>query len=336
MTASHHMAPKGFRNPWPGEEPRGLADLLRWRRERRERARLLGSDRRPAGAPPGTAPSRFEMPHAPEGLLTATWIGHATALLQLGGLNVLTDPMWSRRASPVSWAGPSRVVDPPVPLSALPPIDIVLISHNHYDHLDRATVRTIATHHPAAVWYAPLGVPRLLHRWGAANVRELDWWQSDDTDFGSVACVPARHFSARTPWDRARTLWSGWTIQANGWRVYFAGDTAYHPEFGRIAEHGGPFDLVLLPVGAYEPRWFMESVHMNPEDAVRAYGEIRNAHPIAPAPRMLPIHWGTFRLTDEPMDEPPARTRVLWQRAGLPDDALWLGLHGETRHREKP
>lgn len=275
------------------------------------------------------------MPRAGDAVLTATWIGHATALLQLGGLNVLTDPMWSRRASPVSWAGPTRLVDPPVPLPDLPPIDVVLISHNHYDHLDRATVRAIATQHPAAVWYAPLGVPRLLHRWGVGKVRELDWWGTDETDTASVMCVPARHFSARTPWDRARTLWCGWTIRANGWRVFFAGDTAHHPEFGRIAERGGPFDLVLLPVGAYEPRWFMEGVHMNPEDAIQAYREILEARPEAPAPRLLPIHWGTFRLTDEPVDEPPARTRELWRQAGLPGDALWLGVHGETQRREK-
>ncbi len=282
------------------------------------------------------AASAFETPRTADRTLTATWVGHATVLLQLGGLNVVTDPMWSRRASPVTWAGPSRLAPPAFPLSALPPIDVVLISHDHYDHLDRQTVRALAAAHPSAHWFAPLGVGHSLRRWGVNAVRELDWWDTAENGSAFVSCVPARHFSGRTPWDRARTLWSGWTIAANGWRVFFAGDTAYHPEFTRIAERHGPFDLVLLPVGAYEPRWFMGSVHMDPDDAVHAYRDLGAAHPGTAGAPMLPIHWGTFRLTDEPVHEPPDRTRTLWAGAGLPDDALWLGARGVTRRRERP
>lgn len=278
--------------------------------------------------------SRFVAPRATTGVLTATWVGHATTLLQLGGLNVLTDPMWSTRASPVAWAGPARFVPPAVAFEALPPIDVVLISHNHYDHLDRDTVRRLARRAPEAAWLVPLGLGRLLSRWGVRRVQEADWWDTARAGEATATCVPARHFSARTPWDRARTLWAGWTIAANGWRVYFAGDTAHHPEFGTIAAREGPFDLVLLPIGAYEPRWFMGSVHMNPEDALAAYGDIRAAHG-TPAPPMLPIHWGTFRLTDEAMDEPPARMRAAWESAGLPADALWLLAHGQTARRER-
>jgi N-acyl-phosphatidylethanolamine-hydrolysing phospholipase D len=327
----HHRPDGGFRNPWPGERSHQFREFLRWRRERR--ARPVAPPR--PGAWSALTTSAFDVPRTDSGTLTATWVGHATVLLQVGALNVLTDPMWSRRASPVSWAGPSRLVPTPFPLSALPPIDVVLVSHNHYDHMDRPSVLALAAAHQSAQWFAPLGVAALLCRWGVRDVRELDWWGTGQTGAALVSCVPARHFSGRTPWDRARTLWSGWTIAANGWRVFFAGDTAYHPEFTRIAERDGPFDLVLLPVGAYEPRWFMGGVHMNPEDALRAYRDLCAAHPDAERPPMLPIHWGTFRLTDEPMREPPELIRKLWAVAGLPPEELWLGAHGATRRRQR-
>ncbi|HEY5219487.1 MAG TPA: MBL fold metallo-hydrolase [Gemmatimonadaceae bacterium] len=309
--------------------PRGLRAVLRWRRERRKAGVTSAHVSHVVSA------SEIVLPRGTPSVLSATWIGHASTLLQVGTLNVLTDPMWSHRASPVSWAGPARLVVPAVPLRALPPIDVVLISHNHYDHLDRHTVRWLAEHHSTTTWFAPLGVARLVRRWGASDVRELDWWQSDVVGDASVSCVPARHFSSRTLWDRDRTLWAGWTIVADGWRVFFAGDTAYHPEFGRIAREHGPFDLVILPVGAYEPRWFMGGVHMNPDDAMMAYNDLRSAQPAAPPPAMLPIHWGTFRLTDEPMDEPPARTRARWAEARLSSELLWLPTHGQTQRRER-
>jgi N-acyl-phosphatidylethanolamine-hydrolysing phospholipase D len=327
---AHHRPHGGYRNPWPGDRAHTFQDLLRWRRERKQVPPPPVPDYRPS-----VATSQFEAPWAAADVLTATWVGHATTLLQLGGVNVLTDPMWSNRASPVSWAGPTRLVPPAVSFESLPPIDVVLISHNHYDHLDRETVRRLVQRQPGAAWFVPLGLKRLVSRWGVQRVREADWWETVRADEVVVTCVPARHFSARTPWDRAQTLWAGWTIAANGWRVYFAGDTAYHPEFAAIAEQHGPFDLALLPVGAYEPRWFMGSVHMNPEDALAAYADLRAPHATAPPPAMLPIHWGTFRLTDEPVDEPPSRTRAGWIGAGLPSDALWLLAHGQTERRER-
>jgi N-acyl-phosphatidylethanolamine-hydrolysing phospholipase D len=276
-----------------------------------------------------------ENPRGADGDLAITWIGHATCLLQLGALNVLTDPMWSHRASPVSWAGPARVAPVAMALESLPPIDIVLISHNHYDHLDRDTVRRLARQHPAATWCVPLGVARLVRRWGAADVRELDWWDTVRVGAANLMCTPARHFSSRGLHDRNATLWAGWTIQAEGCRVFFAGDTAYHPEFSTIARHAGPFDLVMLPVGAYDPRWMMASVHMNPEEAVRGFQDIAAADGAA-IPAMVPIHWGTFRLTDEPLDEPPRRLRAAWAAAGLRADRLWVLAHGETQRRGRP
>ena len=326
----HHRAEGGFRNPWPGDVPHGFKDFWRWRvTEHATRPRPATIDARMFAA----KASAFETPRGREDLLTITWVGHATTLLQLGRVNILTDPMWSHRASPLPWMGPSRVTPPAVSQDALPPLDLILISHNHYDHLDRKTVQVLAEQQPNAAWFVPLGLGRLIARWGVKEVRELDWWSGDQLGDIGVACVPARHFSARGLNDRGATLWCGWTVAADGWRVYFAGDTAYHPDFGAIAKGHGPFDAVLLPVGAYEPRWFMGSVHMNPEDAMQAYRDLCDAQSPAPPPAMVPIHWWTFRLTDEPIDEPPARTRRLWSYAGLAADALWLLAHGETRRR---
>jgi N-acyl-phosphatidylethanolamine-hydrolysing phospholipase D len=297
-------------------------------------------ERRRTPPPPDPPASAFlpgqpviDSPRASAGTLAATWIGHATVLLQIGTVNVLTDPMWSDRASPVTFAGPHRIVPPGVPFEALPSLDLVLISHNHYDHLDRRTVNRIVDRFPDVVWAVPSGLGSWLARRGARNVLERQWWEEGAIGDVRIHCTPARHFSARTPWDRNRTLWCSWLVQAPSGSVFFAGDTAYHPEFATIAERHAPFDLVLVPIGAYEPRWFMRAVHMNPEDALQAYRDIASAHERMShvAPPLLAIHWGTFKLTDEPLDEPPRRMAMAWRAAGLPPDQLWLLAHGETR-----
>jgi N-acyl-phosphatidylethanolamine-hydrolysing phospholipase D len=327
VTAAHHTA-RGYRNPWPDSEPRGLGDVIRW-----------SLDRRRQTLPPDPEPGSFQLaqPTFPEcaalGELSATWVGHSTVLLQIDSINILTDPMWSERASPVSFAGPRRFVAAAVELDALPPIDVVVISHNHYDHLDRPTVRVLARRMPDIEWVVPLGLARTLRGWGVTRVRELDWWHSVQLELTAghlvVASAPAQHFSARGFGDRGRTLWCSWVIGGRERRAFFAGDTAYHPEFSAISERFGPFDLLMLPVGAYEPRWFMRTVHMNPPEALRAYAELAGTH--AGSTAMLPIHWGTFRLTDESMQEPPEWTERLWRAAGYEIDKLWLVRHGETR-----
>jgi len=284
----------------------------------------------PRGSLPTAAPF-IAHPRAARGVATATWIGHSTVLLQAGGLNILTDPMWSERASPVQWAGPRRIMPPPVALEALPPLDVVLLSHSHYDHFDKTTVKRLARLHPEATWVVPLKLGAYVRGFGARVIVELDWWQRADVHGMTVSPTPARHFSARRFRDRNRTLWCGFALEVAGRRFYFAGDTAYHPEFASIGQRYGPFDLVMMPIGAYDPRWFMHIVHVNPEEAVQAYVDVTLAHPDAPPPYMLGIHWGTFRLTDEPMDEPPARTRAVWQGRGLSDDRLWVARFGETR-----
>jgi N-acyl-phosphatidylethanolamine-hydrolysing phospholipase D len=266
----------------------------------------------------------FMTPRASAAQLTVTWVGHASLLIQLGGMNVLADPMWSERASPVRFAGPRRWVPPGIALDELPPLDLVLQSHNHYDHLDDRTVRQLARRHPHAVWVTPLGLGSFVHRRGARAVVELDWWQEHRVDSIRVAATPAMHFSSRTIGDRGDTLWCGFALTAtSGRHVFFAGDTGLHPEFGMIGRRFGPFDVALLPIGAYEPRWFMRYLHMNPEEAVDAFRAVN-------ARVMVPIHWGTFKLTDEAMDEPPARARAAWRAAGLPDERYRQLAHGET------
>ncbi|HEX6964327.1 MAG TPA: MBL fold metallo-hydrolase [Gemmatimonadaceae bacterium] len=326
---SHHRPEGGFRNPWPGAAPRGFRDFLRWILfDRRSRAR---SDRPDHSAFARTAPS-FATPRASRKTLTVTRVGHSTFLVQLGALNVLTDPVWSERASPIPFLGPRRRVAPGVAFDALPPIDLVLISHSHYDHLDDRTVRRLIAAHPEAHWLAPLGVAEFLTRRGAAQVTERDWWEETRVGDARIACVPAQHFSGRGLGDRNETLWCGWMVDAHDWTMCFAGDTGLHPEFRAVGERYGRADVALLPIGAYDPRWFMRPVHMDPEEAVQAFIELNGSTGrVEPGRVMVPTHWGTFKLTDESLDEPPKRVRTAWERAGLADDDLWVLRVGETR-----
>ena len=326
----HHAPGGGFRNPWPDSAPRGFPDVLRWMVERLN-DRLHGRGPAPPPEFPLARPA-FISPRATDGALRATWVGHSTVLLQLGDLNMLTDPVWGERASPFTWAGPRRVVPPAFPLAVLPPIDVVLLSHDHYDHLDEGTVQALASAHPDARWVTTLGVGRRLLGMGVPQVVELDWGERTLAAGAEVGCAPAQHFSGRGPTDRDRTLWGSFVVHAAGWRVFYAGDTGLHPEFAEIARTHGPFDLALMPIGAYAPRWFMRPVHMDADEAVTATLELMRPYP-GRRMAMLPVHWGTFRLTDEPMDEPPRRAADAWAVHGLPGDDFWLLRHGETRMR---
>lgn len=326
MVTSPTFVDGRFHAPWPDSEPHSFSDVLKWSRERRREQHAPDP---PRNSFP-TATSEIALPRAAVDRFAATWIGHSTVLLQIGGKNVITDPVFSQRASPVQWAGPRRVTDPSMAIDALPPIDVVLLSHSHYDHLDKGSVKRILRANPDAKWVAPLKLSRYVKGWGIRDIVELDWWGCAVIDGVRITATPARHFSARGLGDRNKALWCGFAFEANGRRAYFAGDTAYHPAFREIGERCGPFDFAMIPIGAYDPRWFMKIVHADPEEAVQIYQDIAAAHPNQ-NPLMLAIHWGTFRLTDEAMDEPPKRAMARWQQIGLPADRLWIARFGETR-----
>ena len=225
-----------------------------------------------------------------------TFIGHATLLIQTPAGNILTDPMYSQRAGPFNLMGPRRVRQPAVLFDALPRISTVLLSHNHYDHCDVHTLGMLADRFDPLV-VTPLGNAALVRSSGIHRVEELDWWQEAKSSTLPITLTPAKHFSARGPFDKNRALWGGFVLTTGGTRIYFAGDSAYGPFFRDIRQRLGPIDLALLPIGAYEPRWFMHVVHMNPVEAVQAHIDLG-------APESIGIHFGTFQLTTEGIDDP--------------------------------
>jgi L-ascorbate metabolism protein UlaG (beta-lactamase superfamily) len=314
-TKPHHTR-EGFRNNYP-TGPRG--DFWRWQRERRAK----GLPRVPAGG------YHFELLHPNVAWLkanrtepTLTWIGHASFLLQVGGMNILTDPHLTERASPLAIVGPKRVVPPALDFGDLPPIDAVVISHSHYDHLDRATVKHLASQGTPR-FFVPLGLKTWFARQGIRDVTEMDWW--DEAQLGALkfTFVPVQHWSERTPWDRDRTLWGGWVIEEPRFRFFFAGDTGYSQDFKDIGSRFKSFDLAALPIGAYEPRWFMSIMHLNPEQAVRIHQDVHARYSVA-------MHWGTFILSDEALDEPPKRLESARNNAGIPPGEFFAMKHGET------
>jgi L-ascorbate metabolism protein UlaG (beta-lactamase superfamily) len=251
-----------------------------------------------------------------------TFVGHATFLIQTPFGNVLTDPMYSDRASPVSFAGPKRVRGPAVKFDDLPQVSVVLLSHNHYDHCDAPTLRALeARWRPLVV--TPLGNGRLLRSLGIRRIEELDWWQDATTSPVHITLTPAQHFSARTPFDRNRALWGGFVVKSNDRRIFFAGDTGYAPHFRDVNARCGRIDLALLPIGAYEPRWFMRDIHMNPAEAVEAHRDLGAA-------RSIGMHFGTFQLTLEGIDDPIRALDEARRASGLAPEAFRAPDFGES------
>lgn len=249
-----------------------------------------------------------EPPNPESGEVVVTFVGHATFLIQVGVASILIDPMYSSRASPFSFAGPRRVRAPGVRFDALPAISLVLLTHNHYDHCDLRTLRLVERRfHPPVV--TPLGNGPLLRAAGVVQVEEIDWWEAATATPLPVRLTPAQHFSARSIFDRNTALWGGFLIEAGGHRIFHAGDSGYGPHFRDIATRLGPVDLALLPIGAYEPRWFMKDIHMNPAEAVQAHLDLGARQSIA-------MHFGTFQLTPEGIDEPVRElTKALLERS---------------------
>jgi N-acyl-phosphatidylethanolamine-hydrolysing phospholipase D len=307
--------------------PRSFGDFLRWRLDRLRQPRTLVP--KPSELP--LAEPRLARPSATNGEIRITWVGHSTFLLQLGGLNILTDPVFGDRASPFSWIGPRRLVPPGLAVADLPPVDAVLLSHDHYDHMDEPSVRALRDRFGERLtWVTPRGYRSWFSRRSIRSVTELEWWGSRaiaGANGGSVTvtALPAQHWTRRGLFDDAERRWASFGVDAGpGGRVFFAGDSGYFDGFAQIGERAGPFDAALLPIGAYEPRWFMKEAHMNPEEAVRAWSELGGRG------RFVAMHWGTFVLTDEPVLEPPARTRRAWARAERDPADLSILRHGET------
>ena len=315
---SDHCDGERFFNPH-AVAGRAFADILKWMRTR-ERARwpsavpLRRHDPPPSSVAPGQA--------------AITFIGHSTFLVRTASMTLITDPVFTTHAGPYGRMGPARVRPPALQASALSPIDLVLVTHNHYDHLQPHSLALFANR---SAFVAPLG----LRGWlpaergddaASSSSRknyELDWWQSLNINGAQITCVPAQHFSSRTLWDRNQTLWCGFVVSVDGVTVYFAGDTGYTPQVAEIAARFESIDVALLPIGAYEPRWFMQPIHMNPEDAVRAHVDLR-------ARVSIGMHFGTFQLTDEGIDDPLRALERARAAAGVDSEAFRTLDFGET------
>lgn len=265
------------------------------------------------------------------GQLAITFVNHSTFLIQANvhgaACAILTDPVWAERAFPVQWMGPARVHDPGIPFDALPRVDVALVSHNHYDHMDLHTLRRLQQRFSSRI-VTTLGNRAYLEARGLSDVIELGWWDKTAAPDPrptsiSITATPAQHFSARTPFDRNRTLWAGFAIVVGDRKLFFAGDSGYHTHFAHIGSRLGPFHVALVPIGAYEPRWFMCAAHMNPEEAVQAHLDLRSGVSIA-------MHFGCFQLTDEAIDEPVRDLGRARSARGVPASTFRVLEPGET------
>jgi len=303
-----------FFNPGQPDTDRSIGELLRWKWEGK------------AATWPRHVPVRQTVPDERVQGLRVTTVGHATMLIQAAGLNVLTDPLWAERASPLSFAGPRRVTAPGVAFEDLPPIDVVLLSHNHYDHLDIATLRRLQDRF-APLIVTPLGNDVIVRRHVPdARIVTGNWGDAFDIGAGAQAhIVPANHWSSRGVSDRRMALWGGFMLSTRVGLVYFAGDTGYGTGsiFRAMREQYGAPDLALIPIGAYEPRWFMSAQHVNPEEAVRIMLDLD-------CRRALGIHWGTFQLTDEAIDDPADQLAAALEKHGVQADRFAAARPGCT------
>ncbi|KAH8691606.1 putative Zn-dependent hydrolase/oxidoreductase family protein [Talaromyces proteolyticus] len=355
---AHHIN-GGYTNPWES-----FVNITSWEITKALIGRrLTGEANHPDTTPPTVPvqkPTFLPSRETDSSSVRATWLGHACFYVEFpGGLRVLFDPVFEDRCSPLSWLGPKRYTEPPCKVSEIPVIDVVVISHNHYDHLSLPTVTEIAERHPNCHFFVPLGNEQWFKNSGITNVTELDWWDQRDITLspqtqhmettksgdettpkrdpgdiiGTISCLPCQHFSARSPFDRCKTLWASWGVESGGRKVYFAGDTGYRsvpllkgvtddhapeynfpicPAFKQVGELRGPFDLGLIPIGAYKPRSIMSPMHADPHDAVNIFQDTK-------CQRALGMHWGTWVLTEEDVLEPPVKLKEALKRNELPE-----------------
>lgn len=310
---SDHFDGKRFHSAEPLPD-HGFGAFLRWMTHRERGPWSDFTDTPPGDKPPERVTA---------GTLRVTFVNHSTLLIQMDGVNILTDPVWSKRVSPVSWAGPRRHRPPGIRFEDLPPIDAVFVSHNHYDHMDVPTLRRLASAHKPTV-FVGLGNTKFLQRQEVSGARDLDWWESAPLGDGvTVTAVPARHFSTRGLFDRNRTLWCGFVVQGPSGAVYFAGDTGWGSHFEKIGRRFPNLRVALLPIGAYRPRWFMGPVHIDPEDALRA-------HEILGASTSIAIHFGTFAQADDGETEPVEELAAALARRADPRPRFLVLDNGES------
>ncbi|XP_052576909.1 N-acyl-phosphatidylethanolamine-hydrolyzing phospholipase D isoform X1 [Peromyscus californicus insignis] len=288
-----------FVNPWPTWKNISIPNVLRWLIMEKNHSSVPGSKEELDKELPVLKPYFVSDPEEAgvrEAGLRVTWLGHATLMVEMDELILLTDPMFSSRASPSQYMGPKRFRRPPCTISELPRIDAVLISHNHYDHLDYGSVLALNERFGSELrWFVPLGLLDWMQKCGCENVIELDWWEENCVpghDKVTFVFTPSQHWCKRTLMDDNKVLWGSWSVLGPWNRFFFTGDTGYCPAFEEIGKRFGPFDLAAIPIGAYEPRWFMKYQHVDPEDAVRIHIDVQTKRSVA-------IHWGTFALTNE-------------------------------------
>ena len=308
---SNHFNGATFKN-LNNVEAKGFGDVLKWMM-RRDKEPWQEKPDLPYGSPP----------QAKSEELNITFVNHSTFLIQWNGLNILTDPIWSERTSPVSFAGPKRMRPPGIRFEDLPKIDAIIISHNHYDHLDLPTVRKLEKKYQP-LFIVPLGVDLFLKNKGISRIEVMDWWEEKRIEEFTIACVPAQHFSGRGMGDRDKTLWAGYVIMHQKQKLYYVGDTGYGPFFQQVKEKYAPIDVALIPIGAYKPKWFMSPIHMSPSEAVQVHRELEVGTSIA-------MHYGTFPLADDGHDDPVIDLRKAMEEQKVPVEKFILLEEGKGR-----
>ena len=319
LEPAHHSI-NGFRNIYDHPE-RGFADFLHWKFGNipHEEPAIPTAQMIPY-LPDIVAPDYRRIDHPDPAKIQITWIGHSTFLIQVEGINILTDPIFNSRSSPVS-IGFKRKSPPGIPFDRLPPIHAVLVSHNHYDHFDLYTVKKLGN---TPKYFVPLKLGQWLRSQHITNYEEMDWWETSRFKGIRIVSVPAQHFSRRSVRDGNKTLWAGWVLETKHGKVLFAGDTGYASYFKEIKERLGPMRVALLPIGSYRPRWYMKTIHMDPPEALSAHKDLQAEQSIA-------MHWGTFYIADEPLGEPPLYLKKTLKEASMAEDSFLVMKFGETR-----
>ncbi|XP_043944449.1 N-acyl-phosphatidylethanolamine-hydrolyzing phospholipase D [Protopterus annectens] len=331
VTKSQKTKDGRFVNPWPTWKPPTFCNVLKWAVMEKNNSNVPSSKEELDRQLPIVEPffvQKSEDVGQSGNSMRVTWLGHASVMVEMDEIIILTDPIFSQRASPVGGLGPKRFRGPPCTVAQLPKIDAVLISHTHYDHLDYSTVVSLNERFGSELrWFVPLGLMDWMQKYGCENVIELDWWEEncvpghDETTF---VFTPSQHWCKRTAGDDNKVLWGSWSVLGPWNRFFFAGDTGYCSGFEEIGKRFGPFDLAAIPIGAYEPRWFMKYQHVDPEEAVRIHIDVQ-------AKKSVGIHWGTFALANEHYLDPPEKLKDARERYGLKPEDFFVLNHGESK-----